>query len=88
MLNSGFVQWVLVVVEWVTVGCCWGFGSRWVGVACRVACGGFLGGSRWVAVGGWILVDPAVLGGGLQGLFIVNKNKNNNKITNKNIIPN
>jgi hypothetical protein len=46
VLNSGFMQWVSVVAEWVIVGFCWGFGLRWVGVAC----GGFLDGSRWVAV--------------------------------------
>jgi hypothetical protein len=36
---------------------------------------------------GWILVDPVVVGGGLRGLFIANKNENNNnnKIINKNI---
>ena len=36
-----------------------------------MACGGL----RWVAVGrgggGWILVDPVVVGGGLQGLFFL-----------------
>ena len=38
----------------VVVGFCstggvgwWGLAPRWVGMACRVACGGFLGGSRW-----------------------------------------
>ena len=46
MLNSGFMQWVSMVAEWVMVGFCWGFGSQWV----RVTCGCFLGGSKWVVV--------------------------------------
>ena len=51
-----------------------------------MACSGLGGGLRWfvgwfeVGYGGsgWVLVDPAVVGGGLQGLFIANKNENNN----------
>ena len=49
-----------------------------------VGWGGLRGGLWWFfgwfkvvrGSSGWILVDQAVLGGGLRGLFIVNKNKN------------
>ena len=57
-----------------------GFGSRWV----RVACGGLWGGSRW-----HFWVDFGRSGGGLRVCsFQTKNNNNNNKIINKNIIPN
>jgi hypothetical protein len=61
-----------VVAGSVMVGFCWGFGSRWIGVAC----GGFVG---WFVVGhggsGWFLVDPVVVSGGLQGLVCLLQTK-------------
>ena len=46
------------VVGWVFVRV-----SGWLAVVCRVVRGD----------SGWILVDPVVVGGGLQGLFILNQ---------------
>uniref|UniRef100_A0A2N9HM22 Transmembrane protein n=1 Tax=Fagus sylvatica TaxID=28930 RepID=A0A2N9HM22_FAGSY len=44
----GGLRWVyftVVVVGFWSIR--WCLAPRWVGMACRVACGGFLGGSRW-----------------------------------------
>ena len=51
-VGRGGLRWVyfavVVVGFWFTGGVgWWGLAPRWVGMACRVACGGFLGGSRW-----------------------------------------
>ena len=64
---------VVVVVVFCSTGGVgwWGLAPRWVGMACRVACGGFLGGSRWY----WLAGD---VGWWVTGLFIANKKKNNN----------
>jgi hypothetical protein len=47
--GSWWVYFEVVVVSfWSTSGVgWWGLAPRWVEMACRVACGGFLGGSRW-----------------------------------------
>ncbi len=57
-------------------------GFRWLRVGFLLGCWGglwwFVG---WFEVGhggsDWILVDPVIVGGGLRGLFIANKNENN-----------
>ena len=64
-----------MVARWVMVGFCWGFGSRWV----EVACGGFMG---WFAV-----FDPSG-GVGCWVIGFVYCKKIIIIIINKNITPN
>ena len=47
--GSRWVYFTVVMVGfWSTGGVgWWGLAPRWVGMACQVACGGFLGGSWW-----------------------------------------